>query len=139
MMMLTPLDENTLKTGFCWGQYELRIDDTARLRLCKEITTSLKDQEISRLWRYPDPSGQRFILCPTEHRLRFLREAQKYLKEASDAEEKTRLLYSGTDAAIDSQGRIRIPKVCLDHVGIEPPQQVILLGVAFWCEVGAKK
>lgn len=136
--MLPPLNDNTLETGFCWGQYELRIDDTARLRLCKEIVTSLTVQKISRLWRCPDPSGPRFILCPVQQRSRFVQGAQQYLKEASDAEEKTRLLYSGTDAAVDGQGRVRIQKACLDHVGIDPPQQVLVLGVGFWYEVTAR-
>lgn len=135
--MLPLIDDDILKTGFCWGQYQLRIDDTCRLRLCKEIVTLLAEHKMSRLWRYPDPESERFVLCPTEQRQKFIDIASYRLKDAPDAESRFRLLSSGTDAAIDCQGRIRIQKACLERAHIEPPQQVIVLGVGFWYEVTA--
>ena len=133
--MLPHIDNDILKTGFCWGQYELRIDDSCRLRLCKEIVASLAERKIFRLWRCPDPESEGFVLCPMDHRLTFIDAVTHHLKDAPDAEERFRLLCSGTDVAIDRQSRIRIQKVCLEHARIKPPQQVTVLGVGYWYEI----
>jgi len=135
--MLPLLDDDILKTGFCWGQYQLRIDETCRLRLCKEIVVVLAERKITRLWRYPDPDGERFVLCPSEHQTTFFNAVRLRLQDLPDAEDRFRLLFSGKDAAIDRQGRIKILRACLERAHIEPPQQVTVLGVGLWYEVTA--
>jgi DNA-binding transcriptional regulator/RsmH inhibitor MraZ len=67
----------------------------------------------------------------------FIQAAQQGLEETTNAEDKVRLLCSGTATAVDSQGRIKIQQFCLDHAHIEPPQQVTVLGVGYWYEVTA--
>jgi DNA-binding transcriptional regulator/RsmH inhibitor MraZ len=132
-----PLTDDILNEAPFWGQYQLKLDDTGRLRLCQEIVVCLRERNIARLWRCPDPDGNRFVLCPMEYRLTFIHAAQQGLEEAPNAQDRIRLLCSGTDAAIDSQGRIKIQRVCLDRAQIEPPQQVTVLGVGYWYEVTA--
>jgi DNA-binding transcriptional regulator/RsmH inhibitor MraZ len=44
-------------------------------------------------------------------------------------------LCSSTPCNIDSQGRIRITKACLDHTGLGPGERVTMLGVGLWYEV----
>jgi len=124
-----------LKNGFCWGEYPARIDDTGRLRLPKAIVDVLAEHGISRLWRCPDPGAKRFILSPPDHRATFVNAVMGRFSDSEDSERAWRLICSGTDAAIDSQGRITIPKACLEHADIEPQQQVKILGVGFWYEV----
>ncbi len=129
-----PFDD-VLKNGFCWGEYHARIDDTGRLRLPKAIVDVLAKHGISRLWRCPDPRAKRFVLSPPDHRATFINAVMGRLTDSEDSERAWRLICSGTDAAVDSQGRITIPKVCLEHAAVEPPQQVTILGVGFWYEV----
>jgi DNA-binding transcriptional regulator/RsmH inhibitor MraZ len=129
-----PFDD-VLKNGFCWGEYPAGIDDTGRLRLPKAIVDVLAEHRVSKLWRSPDPRAKRFVLCPPDYRVTFITTAQSNFQEPEDADRAWRLVCSGTDARIDSQGRISIPQVCLEQANIEPPQQVKILGVGFWYEV----
>jgi DNA-binding transcriptional regulator/RsmH inhibitor MraZ len=129
-----PFDD-VMKNGFCWGEYPARIDDTGRLRLPKAIVDVLAQHGISRLWRCPDPGGERFILCLPEHRVTYIDHIQKYLEHNEGNDDAWRLVCAGTEAGIDRQGRISIPNACLRQAGINPPQQVSALGVGFWYEV----
>ncbi len=129
--------DDVVKSGFCWGEYPARIDDTGRLRLPKAIVDLLAEHGISRLWRCPDPRVKRFVLSPPDHRATFINAVMGRCSDSEDSERAWRLICSGTDAAIDSQGRITIPKACLEHAEIEPPQQVVVLGVGFSYEVRA--
>lgn len=135
--MNLPFDNQVLQNGFLWGEYPARIDDTGRLRLPKAIVNVLAERGISRMWRCPDPTAKRFILSPPDHRATFTNALMGRLPDSEDSERAWRLICSGTDAAIDSQGRITIPKVCLEHAEIEPPQHVSILGVGLWLEVRA--
>jgi len=130
-------NDDVLKDGICWGEHQIRIDGTWRLRLNKVVANLLAEHGISRLWRCPDPTGERFILCLPEHRLTYIEHVQKYLESSGANDDAWRLVCTGTEAGIDSQGRIGIPNSCLRQAGIEPPQQVSILGVGFWYEVKA--
>jgi len=129
------LNDSIFKNGFCWGQYEPKIDDESRLHLPKEVVDILEGNGITKLWRCPDPTGERFVLCPSQHRLIFIKMIKDSFKDSEEVEEVYRLLCSGTEAAIDSQGRIRIQKVCLDHVKVNAGKRVNVLGVGRWYEV----
>ncbi|MBN2130024.1 MAG: hypothetical protein JW741_11035, partial [Sedimentisphaerales bacterium] len=63
-----PFDD-ILRDGFCWAEYTLKIDDTARLRVAKAIMDVLERHTMSRLWRSPDPRAERFVLCPSDYRV----------------------------------------------------------------------
>jgi DNA-binding transcriptional regulator/RsmH inhibitor MraZ len=121
--MRLQINDDVFKRGPYWGRYEPKIDDTSRLRLSKEIVNTLRQHRVVRLWRCPDPTGERFILCAPKHRLRFLKTVKAHLAESERAEDAFRLLCSGTDAAIDSQGRIKIPRACLERAKISPPAE----------------
>ena len=137
--MLTSFNDNIIKKGFCFGRFEATIDATSRLRLNNTIVTVLQEHNIFSLWRYPDPTGKRFILCPPKHRTIFLKLAQKCLPNSMENEKALRLfLFSGTEATIDAQGRISILKCCLNNAEINPPQRIVILGVGLWFEVTAQ-
>lgn len=130
-----PFDDKILRDGFCWGAHTARIDGTGRLRLPKVIVDTLAKQGISRLWRFPDPRAKRFVLCPPDYRRTFITTVQQHFGEAEEADKAWRLVCSGTEGCIDSQGRITVPKACLEHTEIEPPQQVKILGLGSVLEV----
>ena len=133
------IDDNIIEKGFCWGQFEATIDATSRLRLNNTIVNVLQEQNVFSLWRYPDPTGKSFILCPPQNRTIFLKTAQKCLPESMENEEALRLfIFSGTEAALDAQGRISIIKCCLENAEIKPPKRVVILGVGLWYEVTAQ-
>lgn len=137
--MFLSIDDNIIKKGFCFGRFEATIDATSRLRLNNSIVSVLQEHNISSLWRYADPTGKRFILCPPKHRPTYLKLAQKHLSESMESEEALRLfIFSGTEAYIDAQGRISILKCCLKNAEINPPQRVVILGVSLWFEVLAQ-
>lgn len=134
--MNLPLDDNVFETGFCWGQYEPKIDDEGRLRLPKKIVDTLTENCVTKLYRCPDPTGEWFVLCPVKYWKAFVEAARKRFADSPDAEDAFKLLCSGLPADIDSQGRIRITKTCLDQAKLQAGQRVNMLGVGKWYEVG---
>jgi DNA-binding transcriptional regulator/RsmH inhibitor MraZ len=129
--------DDILRDGYCWGEYLLGIDPSGRLRLNRKILAVLMEHGVSRLWRCPDPTAQRFILSPPEHRVTFVGAVKNHFEDPQAFDKAWRLLCSGTDARIDSQPRIAIPVACLDHAGITCPRQVSILGVGYWYEIKA--
>lgn len=135
--MLLSLDDDVLRDGFCWGQYEPKLDDEGRLRLPKEVVDILKEHGVTGLYRCPDPTDSRFVLCPPENWKTFVQAVRKHFAESLDAEKAFRLLCCGTPANIDIECRIRITKACLDHAKLGPGKRVKMLGVGKWYEVSA--
>lgn len=113
--MLLPIDDDIFEKGFCFGQYEPKLDDESRLHIPKEVVNSLREHGVTKLYRCPDPTAQRFILCPAENWKAFVEQVKKHFEGSDDSEQAYRLLCSATAGNIDSQDRIRITKVCLDH------------------------
>lgn len=135
--MLLPLNDEIFEKGYCFGQYEPKIDDESRLRLPKEVFDTLKEHGVTKLYRCPDPTGKRFILCPTEQWKTFVKAVREQFEESPDAEQASRLLCCSTATDIDGQGRIRITKTCLNRAGLGPDRRVNMLGVGKWYEVSA--
>jgi DNA-binding transcriptional regulator/RsmH inhibitor MraZ len=133
--MLFPLDNNLLTKGFCWGQFEPKIDDEGRLHLPKEVVNILKDKGITELYRCPDPIYEGFILCPANNWKVFVEAVRKHFKSSNDAEQAFRLLCCGLPANVDRQGRIGITKPCLVHAKVKSGDRVNMLGVGKWFEI----
>ncbi|MGD0572454.1 MAG: hypothetical protein ABSB11_05480 [Sedimentisphaerales bacterium] len=133
--MLLPPDDNILKNGFCWGKYDPKLDDESRLRFPKEVLGILTEHKVTELYRCPDPAGVGFILCPPGNWKMFFQTVKKHFAKSSEAERAFRLLCSGLPASIDSQGRIRITKACMDHAKVGPGNRVNMLGVGKWFEI----
>ena len=133
--MLVLFDDNIFENGAYFGSFEPKIDDEWRLRLPKKIVNTLGEHGVTKLYRCPDPTGERFILCPAEHWKDFVKAVRKHFAESPDVEKAFRLLYAATHAHIDSQGRIRITKACLDHAKVGAGDRVSVLGVGKWYEI----
>ena len=72
------------------------------------------------LWQYPDPTGPRVILCPSQFRSIYIELAKKHLPESMDPEIALRkFISSGEPICIDSQGRIPILSVCQEQFKVE--------------------
>jgi DNA-binding transcriptional regulator/RsmH inhibitor MraZ len=136
--MLLPLDADIFESGFYFGQYDPKIDDESRLHLPKEVVDLLREHGVRNLYRCPDPTGERFILCPGAHWPTFVEAVKKLFAESPDLGKAVRFLCSGTAAWVDLQGRIRITKACLDHAKIKVGQRVNMLGVGKWYEVSGR-
>jgi hypothetical protein len=59
---MLPLNDDILKSGFCWSEYEVTVDVGPRIRLPRSIIKVLKDHGVNELWRFPDPTGPRMII-----------------------------------------------------------------------------
>jgi DNA-binding transcriptional regulator/RsmH inhibitor MraZ len=134
MLLLT--GDKILKNGFCWGQQEPKIDDESRLHLPrKEVVSILNTHAVKKLYRCPDPTGERFILCPAQNWKTFVDAVRRHFMESMDSEQAWRMVCSGLPASIDGQGRIRITKICLDRANVGPGKRVSMLGVGLWYEI----
>jgi len=136
--MLLPLGDDIFESGFYFGRYDPKIDDESRLHLPKEIVDLLREHSVQNLCRCPDPTGERFVLCPEADWPTFVEAVKKLFAESPDLGKAVRFLCSGTAAGVDRQGRIRITKACLDHAKIEVGQRVDMLGVGKWYEVSGR-
>jgi DNA-binding transcriptional regulator/RsmH inhibitor MraZ len=134
---MLPLNDDIFESGLYFGSYDPKIDEGGRLNLPKEMVDSLKENSVTELYRCPDPTGDRFILCPGPDWPTFVKVVKRQFAESQDYAEIVRLLCSGKPAGIDSQGRIRITTTCLDHAKTGPGQRVKVLGVGRWFEVSA--
>ena len=129
--------DDILKDDYCRGVLEPKIDDEWRLRLPKEAADMLEEHGVTELYRCPDPTGARFILCPAEHWKTFVDAVKKQFQESPKSDQAWRLLCAATPAAIDSQNRIRITKICLDHAKLGPGKRVNMLGIGKWYEISS--
>jgi DNA-binding transcriptional regulator/RsmH inhibitor MraZ len=128
-------DEN-ISHGFCWGRYETAIDTESRIRLNKGIVLVLKEQKVTQLWRFPDPTGIRLILCPPENRLTYVKTAKENFPKSEKLEVAFRKYISpGEPATFDGQGRLILTSACIEHLKIDKNRQMLILGVGLWYEV----
>ena len=134
--MLPPIDNKTFDKGFCWGEHRATITDGDRLRLNKEIIEVLIKNKVNELWRFPDPTGSRFILCPPQHYTTYLKTAKDNLPRDMDQEKAYRkYIFSGKLARLNKYNRIRITKICLNEAQLTSGNQVVIYGVCLWWEV----
>ena len=136
-IMLPPLDNEIFIRGFCWGDYWASVTDSRRLRLNDDIIEILNQKSVHNLWRFPDPTGDKFNLCPPQFHKLYLKLAQKNLPKMMNIEEAFRKYISvGKAAKIDKYNRITLTSACMEQAGIKIGSRVCILGVGYWYEVG---
>lgn len=138
--MIQPENNKDFEKGFCCGTYQISIDSGHRVRLKKSTVKLLLKHKVDQLWQYPDPTGPRVILCPSQFRSIYIELAKKHLPESMDPEIALRkFISSGEPICIDSQGRIPILSVCQEQFKVEGTDVVIIVGMAFWFEIWHEK
>ena len=75
--MLKATNKKPKHEGFCCGEYNSSVTDGNRLYLGRTIGTMLAKQRVKQLWRFSDPTGPRFILCPPRNRALYVRTAHE--------------------------------------------------------------
>ena len=131
-----PLNDNVIEAGFCWGEYEVTLDTGPRIRLPRSVVKVLKDHEVCRLWRYPDPTGPRIIICPEQSRLTYMKLAEQHLPASMESGEAYRkYICTGEVVLFRDHGRISITAVCNKHMDVVAGQQVVIVGTGLWYEV----
>jgi DNA-binding transcriptional regulator/RsmH inhibitor MraZ len=133
--MHLPIDDDIFESGFYFGSFDPKVDDESRLHLPRKVVDLLRKYSVQKLYRCPDPTGERFILCPEPEWPTFIKAVRKLFAESPDLEKALRLLCSGTATEIDRQGRIRITNACLGHAKMKVGQRVNMLGVGRWYEI----
>jgi len=134
--MLLPLNDRIFKNGFRWGEYEVTVDIGPRIRLPRPVVKVLKDQKVRRLWRYPDPTGPRVIICPEQSRLTYVKLAKQHLPASMESGEAYRkYICAGEVVLFRDHGRISITTVCNKHMVMIAGQPVVIVGTGLWYEV----
>lgn len=131
------LNDDSLFNGQYRGYWSSSIDENSRLRLNKGIFATTPLCRGESLWRYADPAGKCFVLCPDPYRKAFSDYSKaKFNDQESEIIEKAeRLLACGNAGRIDSYGRIIIPGICLSEATIKVPRHVQIFGNGLWFEV----
>ena len=134
--MALPLDDRMFEEGYCIGIYEATVDQGPRIRLPRPVVKVLQERKVHELWRFPDPSGRRMILCPSEHRKCYI---QRIKEEFSEVEDPglayRRYLCSGTPIAMKNHGRVSIVSAVRNHMLVEAGEVVVILGAGYWYEL----
>ena len=134
--MLPLLDNKIFDEGFCWGEDEATITDGDRLRLNDDIVDVLKKHKVKTLYRFPDPTGAKVILCPPKYHVIYMKTAEQKLPKDMDRDEAYRkFIFSGKLAAVKMYNRIRIPKTCMKRAKLKTGTRVVILGVGYWYEL----
>ncbi len=122
-------------TEFCFGEYEVVIDDGPRIRLPRPIVKGLHEHRVRQLWRFADPTGPRMILCPDCFRNIYIETASQNLPKSMPAED-AYLKYICTgmkmECALPNQNKIRITAICQKHINVKPGQRLVIIGTGFW-------
>lgn len=138
--MLPPIDTKLICDGFCCGEYSTVIGEGNRLRLPNDLAQLLKQNNISELWRFLDPTDQRFILCPPKFVSVYKEVALNHFPADMNHEEAFRkFICSGKPTQMAKYNRIRINAVCLSHSRIKEGDRVDILGVGLWFEVSRNR
>ena len=134
--MLLPLNDDIIKKGFCWGEYEVTVDTGPRIRLNRPIIRGFKGHKVKKIWRYLDPTGPRMIICPAQHREIYIKAAMQNFPSVMGVEEAYRkFICTGEPVLLKDHGRISITEIFNQHIKITSGQQVVILGVGLWYEV----
>jgi DNA-binding transcriptional regulator/RsmH inhibitor MraZ len=134
--MPLPLDDKSVEKGYCLGEYEVTVDVGPRIRLPRPILKVLKDHKVLEVWRYPDPTGQRMVICPAQNRLTYIKLAKQHLPESIEPDEANRrFICTGEPVNLSDHGQVSITLACNRNLNIVAGQQVVIIGVGHWYEV----
>lgn len=134
--MNTPPNDILFKEGYCIGIYESTLDQGPRLRLPRAILKVLQEHNVLQIWRFPDLSGPRMILCPDEHRGSYIESVTQMLSTLADPDMAyRRFLSAGMPVMMNNHGRIPITAVISNHMKVTPDDSVVIVGLGLWYEV----
>jgi DNA-binding transcriptional regulator/RsmH inhibitor MraZ len=134
--MLDAPNDDIFGEGYCVGVYEVTVDQGPRIRLPRAIVKVLKDHDIEELWRFPDHSGPRLILCPDAQRDYYIERCKKELSTADDpAALYRKFLCPGMPVALKDHGRVSIVSAVRNHMQVVAGDVIVILGVGPWYEL----
>jgi MraZ protein len=107
-----------------YGEYEHNLDDKGRVIIPMRFRDALADG----LFVTRGLDGCLWLFTARVWEDVSARLAASRLNQY-DARQLDRLLYSGTDAALDKQGRLLLPPSLRQHAELEPGGPVVVLGV----------
>jgi len=133
---MLPLNDDILKSGFFWREFEVTVDVGPRIRLPRFVIKILKDHKVKELWCFVDPTGPRMIICPSQNRQTYIKVAEQNFPALMEAEEAFRkFICTGKQVTLSNQGQVSIPSVCNRYLKIEAGQEIVLIGVGNWYEL----
>src|SRR3989338_3099368 len=120
-----------------YGEYEHSIDRKGRLIVPAKFRQALKEHDLKTLFLTRGLDGCLFLFSESEWRL-----AENKFKQVpftkGEGRKFNRLFFSGaTEVAIDSLGRLLIPKTLKEFAQIK--QDVVIVGVSSRIEIWAKE
>jgi DNA-binding transcriptional regulator/RsmH inhibitor MraZ len=134
--MTLPIDDKLFENGYCVGCYVATIDKGPRIRLPRVIITALKKHKVRQLWRFPDPTGARIILCPAQNRQTYVDVVKQNLPPNIDpGEAQRRFICAGTPVTVADHGRVSITLVFNEHIKVVAGEQVVIVGAGQWYEL----
>lgn len=134
--MLLPLNGDIFESGFCWGEFEVTLDAGPRIRLPRAVIKVLKEHKVRQLWRFPDPTGPRMIICPGQNRQNYIEVAKQNFPASMEAGEAYRkFICTSKPVTLSDHGKVSITSVCNRHLKVTAGQRVVLVGVGPWYEV----
>jgi DNA-binding transcriptional regulator/RsmH inhibitor MraZ len=134
--MSLPIDEKLFAEGYCVGEYEITVDVGPRVRLPRAVLRVLKEHKVRQLWRFPDPSGPRMILCPAQDRLTYIEVAKQNFPASMEAAEAYRkYICTGRPMPLSNSGNLSITSAYNRYLKITAGQRVVLVGVGLWYEL----
>ncbi len=112
------------------GEYEHSLDDKGRMIVPKVF----RDDFAEGLYVTRGIEGCVWVFTLPEWRV--ISEAlSNSLLTSTNARRLDRILYTGMEQTLDKQGRVLLPQYLREHGGIEPSEQVTVLGVKNRLEV----
>lgn len=137
--MPLPLDDKSVEKGYCFGEYEVTVDVGPRIRLPRPMLKILKERKVQEVWRYPDPTGPRMVICPAQNRLTYIKLVKQHLPESIESDKANRrFICTGEPVILGEHGRVSITSTCKRNIHIEAGQEVVIIGVGLWYEVWRK-
>jgi DNA-binding transcriptional regulator/RsmH inhibitor MraZ len=131
--MVLPQSDNNLEKSYCFGFYDGTISEGKRLGLSRGIIQQLREHQVNSLWRFFGATGSFLILCPPEHRNLYLAETTAIMTTAGHLDRK--FLYSGSEAKIDSQGRIALTEYFIEYAKLKVGDPIRIVGAGLWYEI----
>jgi DNA-binding transcriptional regulator/RsmH inhibitor MraZ len=134
--MLFSVNDASLEGGFCWGEFEITVDTGPRIRLPRSVIQTLNSHKVKELWRFPDPTGPRMIICPGQKRQAYIEVAkQNFPTQLEAGEAYRRFICTGTQVILRDHGKVSITAACNRSLKVEAGEQVSLVGVGPWYEL----
>ncbi len=121
---------------FCWGRFEVQLDESYRIRLNKAIVQNLKSQKVTQLWLYPGLTNKNIILCPPANQKAYRGKTENGISEDQNYDILFRkYIATGQLKSFDTQGRITLTQDCTECLSSKQQTSLVILGMGLWYEV----